>query len=132
MFLTMNDTSSIADWGLELGKSNEKFIEISDFCLEELSDNFLEVFKQVLRQNKYQNIQVRKRRPKEGTELPFLQKVSLPFDEDKIHIRYEDTSALLKSFEIDKGFIEDFYFDEEGYKLYKMIVQSSKTEEDYE
>ena len=132
MFLTMDDTSGIADWGLKLGKSNKKFIEINDFCLEELSDHFLAVFKQVLRQNKYKNIQERKRRPKEGKELFLKHKVDLPFDERTIHIKYEYTSKLIENFELDKGVIEDFYFDEEGYNQYKIIVQSSKTEEGYE
>ncbi len=128
MFLTMDDTSRVASWGLELGKSNKKFIEISDFCLEELSDDFLEVFKQVLRQNKYKNIQERVKRPKEGKELLLNHKVDLPFDERKIHIRYKYSSNLIRDFEIDKGFIEEYFFDEKAYKQSKYIRDIAKGE----
>jgi hypothetical protein len=128
MFLTMDDTSRVASWGLELGKSNKKFIEISNFCLEELSGDFLEVFKQVLRQNKYKNIQERVKRPKEGKELLLNHKVDLPFDERKIHIRYKYSSNLIRDFEIDKSFIEECFFDEKAYKQSKHMRDIAKGE----
>ena len=127
MFLVMDDTSGIADWGRELGDSNKRFIEINDMCLcYMVSDNFLEVFKQILNQNKYSNIQERKCRPKIGKELSLNRMLFLPFNENEIHTKFEESYALLNDYKQDQDFFMEDFIEEEKYQLVRDIHQELK------
>ncbi|WP_457744527.1 hypothetical protein [Sulfurimonas sp.] len=100
MFLLFKDKSNIAQWGLELGHSDIKYIEIPDNLLEQLSVNFLRVFKQYLKQKQYSSFKQRKRKPN-YKEIFLNNIIGMDFDTNKIYIKYEHHHNLIREFEED-------------------------------
>ena len=109
MYLVLKDISAVANWGLELGKSNIKYMEIPDDLLEALSSNFLNVFKQVLKQKQYNGFLIRKRRPTAYKEIHLENFIDRSFNTEKIHIRYEHTHNLIRAYELDIIKIHQYY-----------------------
>ena len=88
MFLVFKDKSYIAQWGLELGNSDIKYIEIPNELLDKLSKNFLTVFKQYLKQIQYSSFTLRKKKPNHKAIL-LENIIGQDFDRNKIYIKYE-------------------------------------------
>ncbi len=109
MFILFKDNSHTADWGLELGYSNIKYIEIIDSLIDTLSPNFIRVFKQTMKQKKYSSFKIRKTKPKNLKELQLHNFVDMNFDTSKIYIKYEHQHNLLKAYENDVEIVSKYY-----------------------
>ena len=109
MFLVFKDNSNVADWGIELGYSNNKYIEIPDSLLANLSANFVNIFKQIMKQRKYNNFKIRKTKPSDIRELKLFHFSNMEFDISKIYIKYEHQHNLLKAYETDIEIVSKYY-----------------------
>jgi len=88
MYLIMEDKSIKAEFGLELGFSNMRFVEIPDELLEILSSSFIKNFKKVLKNNKFAHINKSKTIPANSQVLCLGCLVEM--NRESISSRYED------------------------------------------
>lgn len=109
MFLVFKDNSNVADWGIELGYSNTKYIEIPDSLLANLSANFVNIFKQIMKQRKYNNFKIRKTKPSDIRELKLFYFTNMEFDTSKIYIKYEHNYNLVRTYKVDIEIIYKYY-----------------------
>ena len=125
MYLLMDDTSSILGFETKPKYSNQKFVEITEFYLEDLNDNFILIVKKVLEQNNYINIKLCTERPAFVTEIAFKDVCSLSFNDNAINIQGKDTLSLIESFREDIEYMFPICEDE-GYMQFKISQQYMK------
>ena len=125
MYLLMDDTSSILGFEIKPEYSNRKFVEITEFDLEDLNDNFILIVTKVLEQNNYNNIKVCTERPEFATEISLKNICFLSFNENLIDIKGEDTLKLIEDFRDDIEYMFPVC-DDEDYLEFKISNQSFK------